>query len=109
MGPIATFFKVGNPVPGCSLAVEVGAEGATVVGGALAEESLAIGGALVTTSVLWVVTVLGLEMASSVCLGLAGAMEMGCCSVDLALVRVVVLGCCSVDLAWARATMLDLG
>lgn len=42
-------------------------------------------------------------------LGLAGAMEMGCCSVDLALVRVVVLGCCSIDLAWAGAAVLDLG
>ena len=77
--------------------------------GAIVEESPVVGGALVTTSVLWVVNVLGLEMASSICLGLAGAMEMGCCSVDLALVRVVVLGCCSIDLAWAGAAVLDLG
>lgn len=80
-----------------------------MVGGAFLEGSTTVGGALVPTSVLWAVVVLGLEVASSICLGLTGALVRGCCSVDLALTGVVVLCCYLVDLAWARAAMLGLG
>lgn len=94
---------------GYTLGVEVGIEGATVIGGALVEESPVVGGALVATLVLWVVTVLGLEMASSVYLSLVGAMVMGCCSIGLALARAMVLGYYLVGLACVGAIMLDLG
>ena len=64
----------------CTSEVGVGTEGAIVVGGALMEESPVGGGALVATSVPWSAVVLGLEIASSVFLGLAGVkVVMGCC------------------------------
>ena len=57
---------------------------------------------------LWVVAILGLEVASSICLGFAGVVVKGCSSVDLALVGAVVLSCYSVDLVWVGVAMLDL-
>lgn len=57
---------------------------------------------------LWAMAVLGLEVASLICLGFAGAVVRGCSSVDLALVEAVVLSCCSIDLVWVGVAMLDL-
>ena len=71
-----------------------------MVGGEIVEESPTICGVLVATSVLWAAATLGLEMVGLVCLGLAGAMVLGCCSDGLTLAGVMV---------WAVVQLVWLG
>lgn len=88
-------FCIFVPTVGCTSEIRVGVEMATVVGPALMEEYFTIWGTLVSTLEPWTIVVLGLEMASSVCFGLAGAVVLGCCSVGFGLAEVVVLDGCS--------------
>ena len=72
------------------------------------EKSLVIRGALVATLLLYTIVMLGLEVASPVCLDLVEAVVLDCCLVDLAVAKAVVIGCYSVDLAWVGAAVLDI-